>query len=128
MAATKQAPYVKWAHLMGSFTQPWSSPLTNQPLRWSWSEASLTTLNGGAHAAKACWRQPLASSNLASEYRSLGVWLDLYGSFGPCDGGDCPLALVQIYRLSKSSLGRTATAERAQYVRESEAGIGLQCR
>src|SRR5262245_4496698 len=91
MAAAKQAPYVKWAHLMGSFTQPWSPPLTNQPLRWSWSEASLTTLNGGAHAAKACWRQPLASSNLASEYRSLGVWLDLYGSFGPCDGGDCPL-------------------------------------
>jgi len=65
----------------------------------------------GAHATKACWRQPLASSNLASEYRSLGVWLDLYGSFGPCDGGDCPLALIQIDRLSKSSLGRTATAE-----------------
>ena len=56
-----------------------------------------------------------------------GVPLELCGSFRPCDSGDCPLALVQIDRLSKSSLGRTATAERAQHVREPEAGIGLQC-
>jgi hypothetical protein len=60
-------------------------------------------------------------------YRSLGVRLELSDSFRPCDGGDCPLALVQIDRLSKGSLGRTATAEQAQHVRESEAGIGLQC-
>jgi hypothetical protein len=60
-------------------------------------------------------------------HRSPGVWLDLCGSFSPRDGGDRPLALVQIDRLSKSSLGRTATAERAQHVRKSEAGIGLQC-
>jgi hypothetical protein len=59
-------------------------------------------------------------------YRSLGVRLELCGSFRLCDGGDCPLALVQIDRLSKSSLSRTATAERAQYVREPEAGIGLE--
>jgi hypothetical protein len=57
----------------------------------------------------------------------LGAPLELSGSFRPCDGGDCPLAFVQIDRLSKSTLGRTATAEQAQHVREPEAGIGLQC-
>ena len=54
VAATKQAPYVKWAHLMGSFHHPWSPPLPEQPLRCSWSAASRTILNGGAHAVKAC--------------------------------------------------------------------------
>lgn len=53
--------------------------------------------------------------------------LELCDIFRPCDGGDGPLALVQIDRLRKSSFRRTATAEQAQHVRESEAGIGLQC-
>jgi hypothetical protein len=57
------------------------------------------------------WRLGLRPVGLA--YRSLGVRLELTGSFRPSNGGDCPLALVQIDRLSKSQLGRTAAAEQA---------------
>src|SRR5262245_21672266 len=50
VAVTERAPCVQWAHLMGSFPSRGAHRCRYQPLRWCWSEASRTTLNGGTHA------------------------------------------------------------------------------
>jgi hypothetical protein len=48
------------------------------------------------------------------------------GTLRACDGGDGPLVFVQIERLRKRSISRTAAAERAQHVCETDSGIALQ--
>jgi hypothetical protein len=47
-----------WAHLVGSFPEPMTCPAAGGRRCCAWSRMPRTGLNGGAHAAGACWRQP----------------------------------------------------------------------
>jgi len=55
-----------WAHLMGSFPSRGRAAGDGSRHCCAWSRRPRTDLNGGAHAAVACWRPPLARTRRAS--------------------------------------------------------------